>query len=129
MIAFFAVFMSTFAGSFIGLLMMALFFPPAILAYFFLFKGFFWVPLVLALPTTLLTLPLVHSFVPNRFFRTICSVIFGTVSGAVSVYAMMSGNLVRPAPGSMLELVALSGGFAGFVAGAVFDSVASEADR
>ena len=129
MIAFFAVLMATFAGSFVGLLMMALLFPPAILAYVFLFKGFFWVPLVLALPTTLLTLPLVHSFVPNRFLRTICSVIFGAVSGSVSVYVIMSGKLMRPTPGSMLELVALSGGFAGFVAGAVFDGVASEADR
>lgn len=121
--------MSTFAGSFVGLLMMALFFPPVIIVYFFLFKFFFWVPLVLALPTTILTLPIVHSFVPNPFLRTICLVLFGAASGAVSVHTILSGSLVRPTSGSTLEMIALSGGFAGFVAGAVFDSVAREADR
>jgi hypothetical protein len=128
MVAFFAVLISTFVGGIVGIVMLTAFSPVNLIFMAIGFKFIWWWPIALALPTTVLVLPLVHIFVQNSILRTISLLFCGTLSGSITVF-LMFGSIIPVKPhGTLYEMIFYAGGFAGFAAAAVFDSIAREAE-
>lgn len=127
MAAFFAVLIATFIGGLSGLIALSAKFPAVAVVFAFAFKTLWWLPLALAAPTTVIILPMIHAFVSNPFLRTASLVLGGAVSGVMTIYVMLEGNLVG-AEAMRSHMVFYVGGIAGVAAAATFDSLAREID-
>ncbi len=127
MAAFFAVLIATFIGGVSGLIALSAMFPVVAVGFAFAFKTLWWLPLALAAPTTIIILPMIHTFVPNPFLRTAALVLGGVASGVATIYAVLDG-LAGGVDSTRHQAIFCAGSIAGVAAAAAFDSIAREID-
>jgi hypothetical protein len=130
MVTVFAIILSTLAGASVGILIVIIFMPWIIIVMVLDPLGFAKFPLLFAAPTTAIVLPFISVSLKDNTERTICLLIFGTVSGALTQFLFMTHGMASSFPRTdMAQIFLLSGGLAGLAAAAAFDGIVREGMR